>query len=74
MLICPKGVLWFNCVLRGKFHLLLLNREGLLIKWKSPLLIIVLYNHKVVKLYIIVNIKSNISNINVIFNTLTSEE
>ena len=26
--MCPKGVLWFNCVLRGKFHLALLNEGG----------------------------------------------
>ena len=42
VLICPKGILWFNCVLRGKFHLPLLNGGGgggggLLIKWKSPI-------------------------------------
>ena len=38
VLICPKGVLWLICVLRGKFHLPLLNRGGgLLIKWKRAL-------------------------------------
>ena len=40
---CPKAVLWFNCVLRDKFHLPLLNggggggAGGILINWNSPL-------------------------------------
>ena len=37
MLPCPMGFKWDNCVLGVKIPNVVLNRGGMLIKWKSPI-------------------------------------